>query len=148
MVILTKRTAFVAKRLIGQAMVEFALVLPILILIIMGVFDLGRAIYGYNVISNSAREGARYGIVHAHRNGDPNDLDTVGIQTAARANTFAVDPADITNVTSQCLDPNGNSTIECSSGNSVQVTVFYTFRPLTLFFTSFNLNGRARMTIE
>lgn len=129
-------------------MVEFALVLPILILIIMGVFDLGRAIYGYNVISNSAREGARYGIVHAHRNGDPNDLDTVGIQTAARANTFAVDPADITNVTSQCLDPNGNSTIECSSGNSVQVTVFYTFRPLTLFFTSFNLNGRARMTIE
>jgi Flp pilus assembly protein TadG len=46
----------------GQTAVEFALVLPILILILMGVFDFGRAFYAYSVVANSAREGARAGV--------------------------------------------------------------------------------------
>jgi Flp pilus assembly protein TadG len=129
----------------GQAMVELALVLPLLILIIMGVFDLGRAIYGYNVISNSAREGARYGIVHAHRNGNPNDLDSSGVESAARSTAVGVDSADITSVNSVCLGPPPNN---CEYGSSLTVTVNYTFHPLTLFFTTLNLSGRATMTIE
>jgi hypothetical protein len=47
----------------GQALVEFALVLPILILILMGLFDFGRAVFAYNSLSNSARDGARVAIV-------------------------------------------------------------------------------------
>jgi TadE-like protein len=47
----------------GQAMVEFALVIPILILVMMGVFDFGRAIYASSAINNAAREGARLAIV-------------------------------------------------------------------------------------
>lgn len=124
----------------GQAMIEFAMVLPLLILIIMGVFDLGRAIYGYNVISNSAREGARYGIVHAHQTG-PNDLDTTGIRSTAISKAIGVDPADITSVTSTC-----SST--CEFGNTLSVTVNYTFHPLTLYFFTLNLSGKATMTIE
>lgn len=48
----------------GQALVEFALVLPILLLILMGIFDFGRAIFAYNEISNAAREGVRKAIVN------------------------------------------------------------------------------------
>ena len=66
----------------GQALLETALVLPLLLLIIMGVFDLGRGIYAYNVISNSAREAARYGIVHA-RIGSPPSLDRTNIRATA-----------------------------------------------------------------
>jgi Flp pilus assembly protein TadG len=44
----------------GQSLVEFALILPVLLLIMFGVVDLGRAFYISVVLSNVAREGARY----------------------------------------------------------------------------------------
>ena len=43
----------------GQNLVEFALLLPILILIIFGVLELGRAFFAFIAISNASREGAR-----------------------------------------------------------------------------------------
>ena len=43
----------------GQALVEFALVLPIFILILVGIFDLGRAVYVYSTVNNAAREAVR-----------------------------------------------------------------------------------------
>lgn len=122
----------------GQALVEFAMVLPLLILIIMGVFDLGRAIYGYNVISNSAREGARYGIVHCDV--QTSTLDVAGVRSTAISKSIGVDPADI-NVPAPTYT-------DCGYGSSLTVTVNYTFHPLTLFFTTLNLMGRATMTIE
>jgi len=48
----------------GQSLVEFALLLPILMLFLMVILDLGRAVYYYSAIFNAAREGARYGTVH------------------------------------------------------------------------------------
>jgi hypothetical protein len=47
----------------GQALVEFALILPILVLLLLGVFDFGRAIYAFSTINNAARQGARLAIV-------------------------------------------------------------------------------------
>ena len=43
----------------GANLVEFAIVLPLLVLILAGLADLGRAFYNYMVITNAAREGAR-----------------------------------------------------------------------------------------
>lgn len=48
----------------GQTLAEFALVFPIVILGLMGIFDLGRAVFAYNAITNAAREGTRLGIVN------------------------------------------------------------------------------------
>ncbi len=45
----------------GQTLVESALIALLLITFLMGIVDLGRVIYHYNVLSNVAREGARYG---------------------------------------------------------------------------------------
>lgn len=47
----------------GQTLVEFALILPVFLLILMGIFDLGRAVYYSSTLSNAARETARQGIV-------------------------------------------------------------------------------------
>ncbi len=47
----------------GQSVVEFALVLPIFLMLTVGVIDLGRGVYYYNTLANVAREGARFGIV-------------------------------------------------------------------------------------
>jgi Flp pilus assembly protein TadG len=48
----------------GQALVEFALILPLLLLIITGLFDVARAVWQENTLAYSAREGTRYAIVH------------------------------------------------------------------------------------
>ena len=48
----------------GQALTEFALVFPIAILLILAIFDAGRAIFIYNGLTNAAREGARLAIVN------------------------------------------------------------------------------------
>jgi Flp pilus assembly protein TadG len=47
----------------GQTLVEFALVLPVFILILVGIFDFGRAIFAYNTLLNASREAARQAVV-------------------------------------------------------------------------------------
>jgi Flp pilus assembly protein TadG len=48
----------------GQGIVEFALVFPIFIMLLLGVFDIGRAVFAYNEITNAAREGVRIAMVN------------------------------------------------------------------------------------
>jgi len=49
----------------GAELVEFALVLPILLVVIAGLWDFGRAFRTYQAITNAAREGARLAVVPA-----------------------------------------------------------------------------------
>jgi TadE-like protein len=48
----------------GQGLVEFALVLPVFMVILIGMVDLGRAIWANNSVANAAREAARFAAVH------------------------------------------------------------------------------------
>lgn len=66
-------------------MVEFALILPLFILLLFGILDFGRAIYGYNTINNAAREGARWAIV---------DQTVADIQATAAQHSVALGIAD------------------------------------------------------
>ena len=51
----------------GQALVEFALVIPLFLLLLVAIFDLGRAVFAYNTLTNAAREGARMAIVNQYK---------------------------------------------------------------------------------
>ena len=44
----------------GQALVEFAIVVPVLLLIALGIVDFGRVFHTYVALANAAREGARF----------------------------------------------------------------------------------------
>ncbi len=70
----------------GQALVEFAFVLPLLILMLVGVFDMGRAVFAYNQISNAARTAARVAIVN--QDGD-------AIQLAATTEAVGLTPLSV-----------------------------------------------------
>lgn len=48
----------------AQALVEFALVMPIFLLLVTGIFDVARAVWQENTLAYAAREGTRYAIVH------------------------------------------------------------------------------------
>ena len=47
----------------GQSLIEFALVLPILLLVVFGITEFGRAIMTVNVLNTASREGARLAAV-------------------------------------------------------------------------------------
>src|SRR4029077_8610123 len=47
------------KRQQSQALIEFALVSPVLLLLVFGIIDIGRAVFYYDTLSHAAREGAR-----------------------------------------------------------------------------------------
>jgi len=53
----------------GQAMVEFALVIPVFILLMVGIFDLGRVVWVNDTLATAAREAARFAIVHGGSEG-------------------------------------------------------------------------------
>lgn len=48
----------------GQALAEFAIVLPVFLLLVVAGFDVGRGVFAYNSVTNAAREGARLAIVN------------------------------------------------------------------------------------
>ena len=52
----------------GQAMVEFALIVPIFILVLVSLFDLGHVVWANNALATAAREGARFAVVHGGSN--------------------------------------------------------------------------------
>jgi len=67
----------------GQGMVEFALVLPILLLIVLGIIEFGRLLFMYAAVSTASREGARYGAAVGNIGGGVKRYeDCAGIQAA------------------------------------------------------------------
>lgn len=57
----TKRTRYL--NCIGQALVEMAIILPLLLLLVMGIFEFGRTMYLKNTLTHAARAGARTAVV-------------------------------------------------------------------------------------
>jgi Flp pilus assembly protein TadG len=130
----------------GQALAEFALILPVLMLIVMGLFDFGRAIYAYNAISNAAREGARLAIVNQSTNsGRPAAAD----EAANQATALGLNPATDVTVAYRTADLSGS----CQAvGCIAEVTVRYRFTAITPIIGSFvgpiNMSSTTQLPIE
>jgi len=118
----------------GQELVEYALILPIMMLILMSILDLGRAVYYYSAIHNSAREGARYGVI--------NPDDPAGIEAVVRNKAVVLNPANLTVV------------ISSPDEDTLRVTLTYQFTPITpiigtlLGSNEVTLGSQATMRIE
>jgi len=69
----------------GQNLVELAVLMPVFILLLAGLLDVGRAFNAYMVVINSAREAARYGSQH------PTDQNGVIQQAQAEAQRGGLD---------------------------------------------------------
>jgi Flp pilus assembly protein TadG len=106
----------------GQSLVEFALILPVLVLVLVGVFDLGRALFALITITNAAREGARYGTLHTD--------ETADMVKAAALQEIQGSGINITaaNLTVDC--PDDGAAWPCNRGTAVRVGVSYTFDPI------------------
>ena len=94
----------------GQALVEFALVLPLVLILVISVFEFARAWNIQQVITDTARECARVAVI-----GSANDLTATDIQTAINATidtaftAAAIDPATATITTNGLASGRGNN---------------------------------------
>jgi Flp pilus assembly protein TadG len=116
----------------GQALVEFALVLPIFLMLLLGVFDLGRMIYMYNGVAEAARELARVTSVHP---GTPGALGSTSNTAAVLAAQKALIP-DLGNPVFTCVDIDGSAVTDtCVAGMQVKVVIQAPYRPVTPVFS-------------
>ena len=123
----------------GQALVEFSLaVIPFLILL-MGIFDLGRGIYMMNGTSEAAREIARVTIVHltdgsSNVGFSPETTEVIATQRGLIPG-LTIDPAtDI-----ECLDKDDNVVPDdkCAADMFLRVRVTAPFEPITPIVSAF-----------
>ncbi len=106
----------------GAALLEFALIAAMLLILVFGMVDFGRAIYSKNSITHAAREGGRY---------------------AAVLNAPSVRVAEITNVVITHMSPFGGPPIKADDvtvtmdpegavqPNSIIIGINYPFKPVT-----------------
>lgn len=105
--------------------------LPLLLLLIVGLFDVGRAIWLSNTLATAVREGSRYGVVHGALSGSPTgpgsasytppDTDTV---ITARVRSYATGVPDTLTVRSTWPDGNANR------GSRIVVSASFPFTPV------------------
>lgn len=107
----------------GVAAVEFALVLPVLLILLFGIIEMGLFLYDKAVITNASREGARAGVVLKSPKPTASDVQTV-----------------VTNYTSSYLltfgTQNTPTVVTTGAGGNfgqpLSVTVSYTYNGLAL----------------
>ena len=105
----------------GQALVELAMIAPVLIILMLGAIDFGRVYFAYVSVTNGARTGADYAVANCDQTCDAGDLvgirDAVVAETTELLDTSPTNP-DVSVNTASWLGPDHRH---------VDVTVSYTF---------------------
>jgi Flp pilus assembly protein TadG len=120
----------------GQAMVEFALVLPLLLIITFIIIDFGFAFSQWVVITNATREGARLGATGK-------SADLVATRTIDASNGTLEGAGDL--VTVEYLDLNGDGV---GIGDQVVVKARHDYNLLTPLDSFLNLTGLNPITLS
>ena len=112
----------------GQALVEFALLTPLLLLIVSGIVEAGRAFYAYVQIANAVREGVRAGSFIP--------TETSQVDSLTRRELPSWITSYIVNITVDCATPDSDTFGDCvtqyppSSRYKMKVTASYSYRPI------------------
>ncbi len=142
----------------GQAIVETALLFPLLCLLVLGSADLGRVFYYSMEVTNATREGARYGSAYDPVNGNATATHAAVIAAAKReaSDLYLIEPSPAfapancqsgppyaaayyptaanTGYVFACFSVSGvenDSATSGTPGQTVRVTILYNFTPLT-----------------
>lgn len=156
----------------GAAAVEFAIIFPILLLVMFGIVEFGTLMYDQIMVTNSAREGARWGSAQSVSLAHPVSCSDPGISaiqgSGSCSGTGSGDACMVaSNYAANSLisyQGSGNNsptvTVVCNSigtgpnsGAAIEVTVNYTFQGLgfgllSAFQGSNNLSSKAVMYYE
>ena len=107
-----KKLLNLLKRKNGQSVVEFALILPVLLLMVLGIIEFGRLLETTNVLTSAAREGVR--------------AAAISTPDVSQVNNAANNILSANNITGASISVNGPN-----ANREVTVTVQITYTPLT-----------------
>lgn len=107
----------------GQALIEAALTLPILLLIAVGIFEFGRAYQTWEVLTNAAREGARTAILPGS---NPTNVQGVVVAYMQAGQLSDSDRAEV------IVNNNSTMTVNGVPVSASQVTINYPFSFIVL----------------
>jgi len=132
----------------GQALVEFAMVLPLVLVILLGIVEFGFILYNQHVITNASREGARYGIVAGSPRRSLIEIEgVVDAYCAGHMITFGIGIPDI-----KMVEPEDPGTAGFGDNLTIEVTFPYDFLVLPNFLASLTgfqeLNAHTTMKYE
>lgn len=107
----------------GQALLETAMTLPLVLLVAVGIFEFGRAYQTYQVLTNAAREGARVAV-----------LPSGSTETVQSRVIGYLQSGQLPNASSTTVNLNRNSTVAIGTGTASAsiVTVSYPFSFMVL----------------
>jgi Flp pilus assembly protein TadG len=125
----------------GQAIVEFAIVLPILLLLLVGILEVGRLVFMYSAVTNASRNAVRYAAAVGLVDSDPTKFaynDCLGIKTQARNAAFFLNNPVVTitydhgpgTTAFDTCDGNLDTGVVVDTGDRVRVTVTAQYRPM------------------
>ncbi len=134
----------------GQALVEFSVVAFLTVIMLLFVIELGRMVLVVTAVSNAARAGVRYAIVHGSTRAMDGTIDGASGPGDDPAQVLTV----VNNFASAGLLSTGLLVVHVTyqgsngPGNWVNVSVVYPYNPLTTYFSStLNLASSARGVI-
>ncbi len=148
----------------GSGLIEFAVSLVVILSVLYGIIDAGRALYAYDWVANAARKGSRFMIVRGENCiNDPNPLPggcpatLLDLQNYIKntngngLDTTGIDPSQIT-VTAGCQAPAGAlAPPPCAPRAYVKVKVVYTFNFITPFLAaipSWNMSSSSQVVVQ
>jgi len=114
----------------GSALVEFAVSVLILLTVVFGIVDVGRALYAYDWVSNAARLGTRFAMV---RGGTCTQLSggcpaiQSDVVTYINSNAPGINTSDVTVKTHCIVGQTSFGLLPCAVGTQVYVEVQYSF---------------------
>jgi Flp pilus assembly protein TadG len=125
----------------GNALPEFAFAATLVVALLLGMLDFGRAVFDYHLVAQSARVGLRYAIVNS-------GLTAGQVQTFVRSQVPGIDSTQLTVTTtaptaSNCLTP----PFKAGCTITVQSSYPFSFTSFTSL-TAFTMTSTARMTIS
>lgn len=126
----------------GQALVEFALVGIVFFLLVLGMIDVGRAVWNYNTLAEATREGTRYAIVHGADSSAPSGpSNDANVKQEVQKFASGLNASRLTVTVNW---PDGAN----EAGNRVGVTSQYVYDPIFDFLGIVNFTMTSSSTME
>jgi Flp pilus assembly protein TadG len=137
------------RRRSGIASAEFALLVPFLVMIVMGMLELGRAMMVKTILSDAAHKACRTGIKRDKGNSDI-VTEAINVMQDNGFDTSKFNPNSLGTITITVTDPNGNvldDSLDAPSGTVVSVQVSIPVSSTT-WVTPFYLGNGATLESE
>ena len=134
-------------RVRGQALAEFAIALPVFLLLVFGLIDGGRMVIDYSTLANASRNAARVAIVNQSN-------DATDCSSARTFKCAAMDHSAAMGIDASSIDDLAALDAETceESGCDITVTVRHTYEPITplpsIIFGTFEMEASTTMPIE